>query len=168
MRGIFVTGTDTGVGKSVITGLLTRYLKRRGYSVITQKWVETGSRGVSSDTSLHLKIAGIRQDETKNYFNDICPYVFKLPASPHLAAEAEDMKINISKIKKSFKRLAKDFDFVIVEGTGGTLVPINKNKLLIDIAKELNLSVLVVVRNKLGAINPVSYTHLTLPTIYSV
>ena len=58
MKGIFVVGTDTGVGKSIVTGLLGRYLQEKNYRVITQKWIQTGSR-VSADINLHLKIMGI-------------------------------------------------------------------------------------------------------------
>ncbi len=152
MRAIFVTGTDTGVGKSLVTGLLARYLKEKGIRVVTQKWIQTGSR-VRADINLHLKIMGIPKGEIKDYFDCACPYVFSLPASPHLAAKVEKKRIDIAKIKRSFKTLSANFDFVIVEGTGGALVPVDKKHLTVDIARELNLPVLVVAQNKLGAIN---------------
>ncbi|MDD5108442.1 MAG: dethiobiotin synthase [Candidatus Omnitrophica bacterium] len=156
-RGIFVTGTDTGVGKSIVTGLLAKYLREKGYGVITQKWVQTGSRS-SADINLHLKIMGISQGSIKEHFDCVCPYIFKLPASPHLAAKAQKKEINIAKIKKSFKFLSSKFDFVIVEGVGGALVPVNEKYLLIDIARQLGLPVLLVAQNKLGAINQVLMT----------
>jgi len=152
MKGIFVTGTDTAVGKSLVTGLLAKYLREKGCRVVTQKWIQTGSR-VCADINLHLKIMGKNKDEIKGYLDDICPYIFSLPASAHLAAQAENKRIRAAKIKKSFKSLSSKFDFVIVEGLGGTLVPFNKKRLVIDIAKELDLPVLVVAQNKLGAIN---------------
>ena len=152
MRGIFIAGTDTGVGKSVVTGFLAKYLRAKGYKVVTQKWVQTGSR-VCADINLHLRIMGLSKSGIKNYLKHICPYVFKLPASPHLAAKAENKKIDISRIKKSFKLLASKFDFVIVEGVGGALVPLSQKRLVIDIATELGLPALVVAQNKLGAIN---------------
>ncbi|MFH1191252.1 MAG: dethiobiotin synthase [Candidatus Omnitrophota bacterium] len=157
MKGIFVTGTDTGVGKSMVTGFLAKYLRQKGYQVVTQKWVQTGSRE-SVDINLHLKIMGVSRSAIKGYLDCVCPYVFKLPASPHLAARAENKKIQISKIKKSFKLLSLKFDFVIVEGIGGALVPVNEKRLVIDIAKELGLPVLVVAQNKLGAINQILMT----------
>ncbi|MDP8290089.1 MAG: dethiobiotin synthase [Candidatus Susulua stagnicola] len=153
MKGIFVTGTDTGIGKTIVTGLLAKFLDNQGYKVITQKWVETGTIGFSKDVSSHLKLLGKRKQELKSYFDDMSPYTFKFPSSPHLGSSLEKKRISIEKIKSSFKSLAKAFDFVIVEGAGGVLVPLNKKKLLIDVAKELNLSALVVVNNKLGAIN---------------
>ena len=157
MSGIFITGTDTGVGKSVVTGFLAKYLQAKGFKVITQKWMQTGSC-FSMDINQHLKIMGVAKSVVKAHLQDVCPYIFKLPASPHLAAKVEKRRIRISKIKKSFKLLSSKFDFVIVEGIGGTLVPINKKRLVIDIAYELNLPVLVVAQNKLGAINQVLMT----------
>lgn len=157
MKGIFVTGTDTGVGKSMVTGFLAKYLRQKGYQVVTQKWVQTGSRE-SVDINLHLKIMGVSRGAIKDYLDCVCPYIFKLPASPHLAARAEKKKIKISKIKKSFKLLSLKFDFVIVEGIGGALVPVNEKRLVIDIARELGLPVLVVAQNKLGAINQILMT----------
>lgn len=157
MKGIFVTGTDTGVGKSVVTGLLAKYLRKKGYQVITQKWVQTGS-SFSADINQHLKIMGVSKGTINDHLDCVCPYIFKLPAAPHLAAKAEKKKIKIAKIKKSFKLLSSKFDFVIVEGIGGALVPVNEKRLVIDIAKELGLPVLVVAQNKLGAINHILMT----------
>lgn len=162
MKGIFVIGTDTGVGKTIVTGLLAKFLDDKGYRVITQKWVETGSLGFSKDVNFHLKLIGKKKQELKNYLADISPYTFKFPSSPHLASSLEKKKISIERIKKSFKSLAKVFDFVVVEGVGGALVPLDKKKLVIDVAKELNLPVVVVVGNKLGAIN---HTLLTIEAL---
>ena len=161
MKGIFVTGTDTGVGKTIVTGFLAKYLREKGYKVVTQKWVQTGSR-VCADINLHLRIMGLAKAQVKDYLSNICPYIFKLPASPHLAAKVENKKININRIKKSFKLLASKFDFVIVEGVGGALVPLNKKRLVIDMAGELGLPVLVVAQNKLGVIN---HTLLTIEAL---
>lgn len=152
MRGVFVTGTDTGVGKTVVTGLLGKYLREKGYRVATQKWIQTGCR-IPVDINLHLKIMGMSRNEMKDYHASVCPYIFKLAASPHLAAQAEQRKIQVAKIKKSFSRLSSNFDFVIVEGIGGALVPLDQQHLVIDIARALDLPVLVVAQNKLGAIN---------------
>ncbi|MCK4912703.1 MAG: dethiobiotin synthase [Candidatus Omnitrophica bacterium] len=162
MRGIFVTGTDTGIGKTIVTGLLAKFLDDQGYEVITQKWVETGTLGFSKDISLHLKLLGRRKKDLKSYLNDMSLYTFKFPSSPHLGSKLEKKKINIEKIKKSFKFLIKEFDYVIVEGVGGALVPLNKKKLVIDLAKDLNLPALIVVGNKLGAIN---HTLLTIEAL---
>ena len=162
MRGIFVTGTDTGVGKTIVTGLLAKFLDDKGYKTITQKWVETGSRGFSKDIALHLKLMSKRKREFRDYLHKMSPYTFKFPSSPHLALSLERRKISIERIKKSFKSLEKAFDFVVVEGVGGALVPLTRDKLVIDVAGELNLPALVVVGNKLGAIN---HTLLTIEAV---
>jgi dethiobiotin synthetase len=159
---VFITGTDTGVGKTIITGLLGRYLLEKKYETITQKWVETGVSDLSQDTDVHLSLLKIERRSVINLLPFINPYLFKLPASPHLAAALENKRISPYKIKHSFGVLAEKFDFVIVEGAGGTLVPYSKKRLLIDIAADLNLPVLIVVQNKLGAIN---HTLLTIETI---
>lgn len=164
MKSLFICGTDTGVGKTVVTGCLGRYLKERGYSIITQKWIETGSNAIhfSSDIKKHLKIIGLKGDDIKDYLDCICPYIFRLGCSPHLASRIEKRRIKSSKIIKSFNLLATKFDFVIIEGIGGLLVPFNQRELVIDIVKSLNLAVLVVVDNRLGAIN---HTLLTIEAL---
>ena len=143
MKSIFVIGTDTGIGKTVICGLLARYLQTVGKKVITQKWIQTGSKARSGS---------------------VRPYVFKFPASPHLSASLEKRFIRPAKIKESFKDLKERSDFVIVEGLGGVLVPYNNKKLVIDIARDLKLPVLIVAGNKLGAIN---HTLLTIEAVKS-
>lgn len=162
MKGIFVTGTDTGVGKTVVAGLLARFLEEKGYRVITQKWIQTGNQGFSSDIATHLKLMKKSKKDVKQYFSLMAPYIFNLAASPHLAAAKQRKTVRVEKIKSSFKQLASNFDFVIVEGVGGALVPLNKKRLVIDIAGELGLKALVVVANKLGAIN---HSLLTIEAI---
>lgn len=162
MKSVFITGTDTGIGKTVVTGLLARYLAKNKVNVITQKWVQTGNKGFSKDIASHIKVAGLEQKYSKQHSDLICPYIFDFAASPHLAAKLQRKAIDINKIKRSFKILIKHFDSVIVEGVGGALVPINKNKLVIDIAKDLKLPAIIVVGNKLGAIN---HTLLTIEAL---
>ncbi|MCX5711101.1 MAG: dethiobiotin synthase [Candidatus Omnitrophica bacterium] len=152
-RAVFISGTDTGIGKTVVTGLLAKYFQEQGLNVITQKWVQTGSSFSGADIKTHLKIMGRGLSEVSKLSGLISPYVFKLPASPHLAAKFEHKKISSNKIIKSFKALTQKFDIVLVEGVGGALVPVDKKTLLIDIAKKLNIPVLLVCPNKLGAIN---------------
>ncbi len=143
MNALFVTGTDTNVGKTLISKLLVRHFKGEGYSAIRQKWIETGYKGNCKD-------------------KDILPFTFKFPASPHLASRLENRAIDPEKIKRYFKRLRKRYDFVVVEGIGGALVPYNRKRFVIDIARELKLPVIIVVANKLGAIN---HTLLTIEAI---
>jgi dethiobiotin synthetase len=147
MKTIFIAGTDTGVGKTLIAGLLAGYLIGKGKSVVTQKWIATGR---TNDIKRHWKIMGFVPQESRKY---ILPYAFKLAASPHLAASYEQKLISKKKIKRSFLMLLQRYDVVVVEGTGGLLVPIDRKSLLIDLVKDLKLSVLLVAHNKVGAIN---------------
>ena len=163
MKAVFVAGTDTGVGKTVVTGCLARYLHERGYRVITQKWIQTGSpKNFSNDIQSHLKIMGRDKSAIKDYLDLVAPYRFTTASAPHLASQIEKRKIRPDKIIKSFTLLSSQFDCVIVEGIGGILVPLNRKLLLIDIVKDLGLSVLLVSENRLGAIN---HTLLTLEAL---
>ncbi len=162
LQSVFVTGTDTEVGKTVVTGLLARFLAEKGYNVITQKWIQTGCKGFPDDVSSHLDFMNVKRIDIKNYIEHICPYTFKIACSPHLASRLEKRKIRQGKIKNSFSILSKQFDCVVVEGIGGALVPFNNKKLVIDIAAQLDMSVLLVASNKLGCIN---HTLLTVEAI---
>ncbi len=145
MKAVFITGTGTGVGKTVVMRCLAGYLKELGFNVVTQKWIETGLKDVS----------GVPKGRN-------VAYAFKTACSPHLAARIEHRKIDKKKIIDSFKSLSCDFDFVLVEGIGGALVPISEKEFVIDIARNLKLPVIVVAENKLGAIN---HTLLTLEAL---
>jgi dethiobiotin synthetase len=162
MKAVFITGTDTGVGKTIVAGLLARYFVEQGYRAITQKWVQTGTRDFPSDIPTHLKLMGMKPEAIQEHEEDVTPYAFELAASPHLAAAHENASIDTRKIIASFRRLSKQFDTVVVEGAGGILVPLNKKKLFIDVVKTLALPVVIVAANKLGAIN---HTLLTVEAL---
>lgn len=163
IKGIFITGTDTAAGKTVVTGLLARYLLGSGFNVITQKWIQTGCRGFSdSDLATHIRLMGSKANVLKRYQKHTLSCSFRFPASPHLSAQLENRKSTPCKIKKDFRFLCRKFDLVLVEGVGGALVPYDKKNLVIDIAKELDLPVLVVAQNKLGTIN---HTLLTIEAL---
>lgn len=152
-KGFFIAGTDTGIGKTIVTGLLAEYFIDRSFSVITQKWVQTGSSEGNSDVHSHVSVMGGRGTYPEKYASLTGPYSFSFPASPHLAASMENTEISSERIKNCFFSLSKDFDIIVVEGTGGILVPLNDKELFADIIKSLDLDVILVVGNKLGAIN---------------
>jgi len=162
MNAVFVTGTDTEVGKTVVCGLLGRFLLDAGCNAVTQKWIQTGCNGFPADIDVHLELMGKSRQDLKDFLPDVCPYRFSFPASGHLAAELEGKTIEPAKIKDSFCKLRKNFDFIIAEGIGGVLVPFDRQSLVIDIAKELELPVVIVAANKLGAIN---HTLLTIEAV---
>ncbi|HXE98611.1 MAG TPA: dethiobiotin synthase [Dongiaceae bacterium] len=151
-RGIFVTGTDTGVGKTIVAATLARLLRMNGVSVGVMKPVTSGCREesgqlVSDDARLLCQGAGISVTE------DIAPYRLREPLAPAEAARIDGVRIDFAAIKASFDRLASLYQYVIVEGAGGLMVPLSGGLLVADLARELDLPLLVVARPGLGTIN---------------
>lgn len=158
---IFISGIDTDIGKTIATGIIALYLKKQGYKVITQKIAQTGCNKVSDDIIKHREIMG----ENLNKY-DIqgltCPYIFKFPASPHLSAKLENKTINTDKILQSTNELEKHFEYVLLEGVGGLIVPLNNNEFLIDYIVRNKYPLIIVTSGKLGSIN---HTILSLEAI---
>lgn len=159
-KGIFVTGTDTGVGKTLVAGGLSALFRENGIDVGVMKPVESGcSREygilVPKD-ALFLKEMSGCQDE----LDLINPYALEHPLAPALAAELERVKIRLEVIQEAYSILASRHELVLVEGVGGMLVPITSGRLMADLVKELGgLSLLIVTRALLGTLN---HTLLTL------
>jgi len=113
----FITGIDTGIGKTYATGLLARFLLKQGKSVTTQKVVQTGCESISEDIAVHRKIMGIGYtDEDRKGLT--CPYLLTLPASPHLAAQAQGIRIDLETISAATDYLLRKYDHLLVEGAG--------------------------------------------------
>jgi dethiobiotin synthetase len=151
-RGIFITGTDTGVGKTIVAATLARLLRMNGASVGVMKPVTSGCREengelVSDDALLLCQAAGIQVSE------DVAPYRLREPLAPSESARIDGVRIEFSVIKASFDRLASSYQYVIVEGAGGLMVPLSGGLLVADLARELGLPLLVVARPGLGTIN---------------
>ena len=153
MKGVFVTGTGTGVGKTVVCGLLSGFLRAQGMRVTTQKWVETGGADGSSDIDVHRRLMGDPGPGQEPPTADRCPYRFSFPASPHLAAAREGRRVDPSVIASAYRRLAETHDVVLVEGAGGFLVPLSTELLTGDLVARIGLPVLVVAGNRLGCVN---------------
>lgn len=158
MKGVFVTGTGTCVGKTVVCGLLAGFLRAQGMRVTTQKWVETGVTDGPSDIDVHRRLMGDPDATAEPPLADRCPYRFSLPASPHLAAAREKRRVDPAVIEAAYRRLAETHDAVLVEGAGGFLVPLSEELLTGDLVARIGLPVLVVVGNRLGCVNDVLLT----------
>lgn len=158
---IFVTGIDTGIGKSVACGMLARFLLQRGETVITQKLAQTGCRGMSGDIRTHRRLMGIGLTP-EDRAGDTCPYVFRFAASPHLAAAREDVRIDLRRITAATRRLACLYDHVLLEGVGGVDVPLRENVSTLDYLETSGYPVIVVSSSRLGSIN---HTMLTLRAV---
>jgi dethiobiotin synthetase len=157
----FITGTDTGIGKTFITTLIATSLRELGIDVGVMKPVETGCRGkggdlIPSDATL-LKEAA----KTEDALDLINPFRFRLPAAPSIAAREEGAVIECGSIMDSFELLAERHDTLLVEGVGGLMVPMNKSETVADLIKLLSIPVIIVAGTQLGTIN---HTILTVST----
>lgn len=150
-HGCFITGTDTGVGKTVVTAALGLYLKRRGLRMAVMKPIETGclhERKLGSDAErLRTVIAATTSIDL------ISPYRFSLPLAPLTAARAAGVTIETDRIMKTCQNLSYDHDFILVEGVGGLMVPLSEKMDVRDLIASLGLPTLVVGRAALGGIN---------------
>lgn len=157
---IFVTGTDTNVGKTIITACLAAALLKKGKNVAVYKPVQCGSllngKIKSRDLKLIKDLSGI---SAGCLFNE---YSFKFASSPHLAAELENKNIDVNAIKRHYAEISKKFDYTLIEGAGGLLVPLTREHTVIDLIHDLSAPVLVVARAGLGTIN---HTALTISAL---
>lgn len=149
--GVFITGTDTGVGKTLVTAALALHLKKRGLTVGVMKPIETGvpvGRGAQSDAARLRSI--IESEETPGA---ICPYSFELPVAPLTAAQMSGLSINPGTISKIYRVLSSRYECMVIEGVGGVQVPITHTDNVMSLIKHLRLPVVVVGRSGLGGIN---------------
>ena len=168
MTTFFITGIDTNIGKTWATGMIARYLHQQRKKVITQKLVQTGQDGVHSEDILeHRRLMGIEPlPEDLPQFSSsgslTCPYSFAYPASPHLAARLEGRVVEPESITHATETLQKRFEFVLLEGAGGFLVPLTPHLLTADYIAQQRYPVILVTSGKLGNIN---HTLLTVEAI---
>src|SRR5262245_19620884 len=152
-KGIFITGTDTGVGKTVFACGLAALLKESGYKVGVMKPAETGcdqddGKLVTQDAVALREASGCAMPLVK-----ICPYQFREPLAPSVAAEREETRIDIDRLMNVYNEINAGHDITIVEGAGGLLVPLLPSYTYAEFAKVLKLPVIIIAANKLGMIN---------------
>lgn len=156
MPGIFITGTDTGVGKTYVTQYLAEEFRRQGSDVGIMKPISCGPAKENDALLLKKKL------KLNDPIELINPIQLKYPLAPLSASRLEKKKINLKKIFAAFKKLEKKHDLILVEGVGGVAVPITANYCVIDLIKELNTPTIVVARAGLGTIN---HTLLTVSAL---
>lgn len=152
-KGIFITGTDTGVGKTVVAAAIARYLRDRGVKVgvmkpVTSGGVEIAGKLMSEDAELLKRSSGCKAAD-----RDVAPYVFRAPLAPSEAASLEGAVVEYTRIRDAYERISAAHDFIIVEGAGGLLVPLAPDLLVADLAVRLELPLLIVARPGLGTVN---------------
>lgn len=157
--GIFVTGTGTDVGKTLVTAGVLRWLRGQGSAAMVMKPVQTGcrvgadGRMVAPDIDFVLRAAELAVDpETRSHLS---PYLFEAACSPHLAARMANQRVEIDRILNSARWLAGHHPRLVVEGAGGVAVPLNESQTMLDLAWEMGMPVLLVGHSGLGTINHV-------------
>ena len=149
-HGYFVTGTDTGVGKTRVAVALVHALRAQGMRVAVMKPVAAGCAPdvPNEDVSALMRAANVTAD-----VNDVNPYRFEVAIAPHIAAAQAGVRIELDRVANAFARLATGADTVVVEGAGGWRVPLNDREDMADLAVRLGLPVLLVVGLRLGCLN---------------
>ncbi len=152
-RGFFVTGTDTGVGKTLVACALLRAFAARGRRVIGMKPVAAGAQqvnGVWINDDVEQLIAASNVGAPRNTIN---PYCFEPAIAPHIAAGLERTEIRIAHVCDCYRQLSAGADVVVVEGAGGFCVPLNDHDTSADLAQRLGLAMVLVVGMRLGCLN---------------
>lgn len=160
--GYFVTGTDTEVGKTLVSGALILKLRELGRNAIGFKPVVAGTYQGQNGEYINEDIETLRVASNLPQTQSICPFVLDTPAAPHIVAKANGIELNVNKLLESFTGIQNENDFVVVEGAGGFIVPLNDHESLADFAQKIDLPIIVVVGMKLGCLN---HTLLTIEAI---
>ncbi|NNH35464.1 ATP-dependent dethiobiotin synthetase BioD [Acinetobacter sp. NIPH 2377] len=159
----FISGIDTGIGKTYTTGYLAKLWNAQGKKTITQKLIQTGNTDISEDIEQHRKMMQMGwfpEDESKLTM----PEIFTYPASPHLATKIDGREIDFQKIEDATQQLAHKYEVVLLEGAGGLMVPLTTELLTIDYLAEKKFPVILVSSGRLGSIN---HTLLSLEALKS-
>ncbi|MDQ7785434.1 MAG: dethiobiotin synthase [Desulfomonilaceae bacterium] len=152
-NGLFVTGTDTGVGKTLVTAGLVRFARIQGRRCVAIKPVETGCPVRSGMLHPEDGVFLMEASESDLSLDECAPFRFSLPAAPARAAAMEGSRIFLSDLVEHVQAVAESRDFVIAEGAGGLMVPIEDRLMMIDLVERLGCPVLLVARSRLGTIN---------------
>lgn len=161
---VFVTGTDTGVGKTVVSAALTRALVARGLKVAVMKPVASGSDSTPEGPRNSDALALMAAANVPAPYEVVNPYCFLPPISPHIAAREAATTIDLALLRSRFASLAAASDCVVVEGAGGWLAPISDTASMADLAAALSLPVLLVIGLRLGCLNHALLTIESLTT----
>jgi dethiobiotin synthetase len=162
VKGVFVTGTDTGVGKTVVAAGLVRGLVAQGLRVAVMKPIASGSQrtpeGLRNEDALALMAAS----NVAVPYEKVNPYCFEPSISPHIAAEEAGIRVDVAQIRRDFDSLVESSDWIVAEGAGGWLAPLGPATGIQDLALTLQLPVVLVVGLRLGCINHALLTKLAI------
>ncbi|MDH5571199.1 MAG: dethiobiotin synthase [Gammaproteobacteria bacterium] len=152
-KGVFITGTDTGIGKTVISCGLLKNFNKQGWRTAAMKPVASGAGYVDGKLRNEDALA-LQQAASEQWPYDLInPYVFEPAVAPHLAAAQAGVEIRLDRIRLAYEQLSANVDVTVVEGVGGWLVPLNRTDNVADLAVSLELPVILVVGIRLGCLN---------------
>ena len=158
MNSLFITGTDTDVGKTCVTAGIVNYLSKMNVNVGVMKPFASGYKAnedsISEDVEILTKYSGVTDP-----VDLINPYFFEIPTSPYEACMKLNREIDISKVVDAYNQLISNHDVVIVEGIGGIMTPISQNYFVSDLISELKLNSIIVTGSKIGAVNHLMLTY---------
>lgn len=161
LPGLFITGTDTGVGKTYVAALVAKALRASGLRVGVYKPAASGCRreggALVSDDAVALWEAAGRPGDLAH----VCPQLFEAPLAPHLAAKAEGKRLDAALLRTGLDFWTQQSDVLLVEGAGGLMSPLGDDEYVADLAYDFSLPLLVVARNVLGTINQTLQTLIT-------
>jgi len=158
--GFFVTGTDTEVGKTLVSGALIVKLREQQINAIGFKPVVAGTYKDTSGITLNEDLETLRIASNLSHSKlSLCPYVLDKPAAPHLVAAQQGLKLEMSMMTAAFQNIQNHADCIVVEGAGGFLTPLNQDDDLGGFAKKIDLPIILVVGMKLGCLNHALLTY---------
>lgn len=158
--GFFITGTDTEVGKTLVSGALILKLREQKINAIGFKPVVAGTYKDKNGITLNEDLETLRIASNLDHQElSLCPYVLDQPAAPHLVATQQGLKLEMSVMINAFQNIQKHADCVVVEGAGGLLIPLNKDEDLAGFAKKIDFPIILVVGMKLGCLNHALLTY---------
>ncbi|GJL54104.1 MAG: ATP-dependent dethiobiotin synthetase BioD [Nitrospirales bacterium] len=167
-RGVFITGTDTGVGKTAITAALARCMHAQGLRVGVMKPIETG---VPNADASHSDANRLRRAMNSDQpFDTICQYHFPDPIAPLAAAKRHNQALDLHKIHSAYMMLSTHYEWIVVEGVGGIMVPLSTEYRVRELVMKLQLPCIIVSRTSLGAVNHLLLTlealqHAGIPSL---
>ncbi|XP_060149169.1 ATP-dependent dethiobiotin synthetase BioD 2-like [Globicephala melas] len=151
---IFISGIDTNIGKTYATAYLIKKLRAEGFRCTSQKMIQTGNKDYSEDIQKHRELLGEKlQEEDLN--RTTAPIILSYPASPHLAAKLDQVSVDLNKLNQATNILLNDYDydFVLLEGAGGLMVPIREDYLTLNFIQEEAYPLALVTSGRLGSLN---------------
>lgn len=152
-KGVFITGTDTGVGKTLVAAALLHAWAQRGKRVLGMKPVASGAEQQGGELRNADAVLLWALSNVPARYDEVNPYVYAPQVAPHIAAAATSREIDVDRIRNTFRELSDRCERIVVEGVGGWYVPLSQTRTMADVARDMALPVVMVVSIRLGCLN---------------